>query len=68
MRSNVNRAQRRKRLTPPSDVADYVRNYRCPDCLSETAEPFSTTNGVWHLVVRHDATCPTYTAMNGDNL
>lgn len=57
----MNRSQRRAaRKRAPTSVRAYANAYRCPDCDSETATPYTDAHGVWHLEVRHDETCPTY--------
>jgi len=33
--------------------------YRCPDCDSE-GDLTRDSLGIWHLIIRHDDTCPTY--------
>lgn len=56
----MNRAERRKatRGAPPQ-IRALAATYRCPDCLSDTSHPFEGTDGVWHINVHHDDTCPT---------
>lgn len=57
----MNRADRRRnnRQAPP-ELRAYAAAYRCPDCLSETAQPVADEFGVWHINVHHDETCPLY--------
>jgi hypothetical protein len=56
-----NRGKIRPR-TPPAEVADYARAFRCSDCASETARP-RYRRGLWLLDVRHDRACP---LLNGE--
>jgi hypothetical protein len=59
--------KRRARRTPvdsASLAAAFAEDYRCPDCSSET-ELLELVPGVFHLEVRHDATCPTLRRMEG---
>lgn len=59
----MNRKQRRAaRKQTPANIRAFADAYRCPDCLSETAEPVTDEFGIWHLEVRHDDTCPTLNA------
>jgi hypothetical protein len=62
----MNRRTRRAaaRHAPPQFRA-LAATYRCPDCLSETAQPVPLDPGgrSWRINVSHDATCPTYRRM-----
>ena len=55
----MNRAQRRAGRQAPADIRAFAAAYRCPDCLSETAEPYHGGDH-WHINVHHDETCPSY--------
>lgn len=57
--SNTRRAGRSKAL-----AETFAEDYHCPDCNSET-ELVELAPGVFHLEVRHDATCPTLRRMEG---
>ncbi|OBJ00234.1 hypothetical protein A5624_08585 [Mycobacterium sp. 1482292.6] len=60
----MNRADRRRtKRRPPLSVRWVAANYRCPDCLSETAQPVQDNAGVWHIEVRHDESCPWFTQL-----
>jgi hypothetical protein len=48
----------RRRLRPPATVAASARAYRCGHCQSVTGRPRRATDGIWHLSVYHDLTCP----------
>jgi len=63
----VNRAQRRAaaRTAGGRAVLSYADQYTCPDCASDT-ELWRDDDGVFHLEIRHDDTCPTYRGMEGD--
>jgi hypothetical protein len=56
----MNRAERR-RLTreAPRPIRAFAAAYRCPDCISETTQPYHGGDH-WHIDVHHDDTCPTY--------
>lgn len=51
----------RRRLTPPPGVAAYARAYRCHDCDADVGPPRKGTDGLWHIDIHHDETCPTLT-------
>ena len=60
MNRQQRRAQRRKGTpVPPAAVSEFAQNYRCPDCAA-TSELHRDQLGLWHLLVSHDETCPTY--------
>jgi len=63
----MNRAQRRTAARTPCGRAAvaYADAYLCPDCTSET-ELRQDDDGVYHLDVHHDDSCPTYRRMRGD--
>jgi hypothetical protein len=57
----TNRADRRRReRKAPLAIRLYALNYRCPDCINSTSEPYADEHGVWHIDVAHDETCPSY--------
>lgn len=51
----------RRRLTPPAGVAAYARAYRCHDCDADVGPPRMGVDGVWHVEIAHDDSCPTLT-------
>ncbi len=63
----MNREQRRAaaRTAGGRAVLSYADHYECPDCTSAT-ELRRDSDGVFHLDVRHDLTCPTYRRIRGD--
>ncbi len=66
----MNRAQRRAAARrAPAHMRAFALAYRCPDCLSETAEPVLVdARGVWRVNVHHDETCPTYRRLKANGL
>ena len=48
----------RRRLRPPATITAAARAYQCGHCQSLTGKPRQDPDGVWHLDVRHDNTCP----------
>ncbi len=73
------RGQRHRRVSPSATPSDQHRGhrgqgsvgdtepavtYRCQDCDSD-AELTRDDLGIWHLWVRHDATCPALRAVTG---
>ncbi len=63
----MNRRQRRAadRTAGGRAALSYADQYICPDCASDT-ELSRDDDGVFHLEVRHDETCPTYRSMQRD--
>jgi hypothetical protein len=56
----MNRAERRRNnRNAPRALRAFAAAYRCPDCLSETTEPYHGGDR-WHINVHHDDTCPMY--------
>lgn len=45
-------------MTADNPIIDAIaEGYECPDCNAEK-ELHRDHLGVWHLTIRHDATCP----------
>jgi hypothetical protein len=54
----VNREQDRR---APAVMRALIAAYRCPDCDSESGEPYPDhERGIWRAEIRHDETCPWY--------
>lgn len=63
----MNRAERRRvGRQAPAVFRAFAAAYRCPDCLSDTAQPVPDAFGVWHIDVHHDDTCPTYRRLKAE--
>jgi len=62
----VNRRQRRTaaRTAGGRAALSYADQYTCPDCASDT-ELRRDDDGVFHLDVHHDDTCPTFRRIRG---
>jgi len=57
----MNRQQRRSAKRAPAAMRAFIAAYRCPDCNSESGEPFPVDErGVWRAEISHDETCPWY--------
>lgn len=52
----------------PLSIRAFAAAYRCPDCLSETAQPVADQLGIWHVYVHHDDTCPMYQRLKAKGL
>ena len=62
----MNRSERRRNNhRAPRVLRAFAAAYRCPDCLSETAEPYHGGDH-WHINVHHDETCPTYRRLRAE--
>jgi hypothetical protein len=48
----------RRRLRPPITVTAAAHAYRCGHCPSVTGKPHLDGDGIWHLPIHHNATCP----------
>lgn len=57
----MNRAERRKLPPPLAALASTLGAIRCPDCNNDTGLR-QDANGMWHIDVLHDDTCPWYRA------
>lgn len=49
-------------MNPPSNPGAALASCRCPDCNSEL-DLAVVSPGVLRVVIRHDATCPTFRAL-----
>jgi hypothetical protein len=56
----MNRADRRRQArAAPRALRLYAAAYQCPDCNSETDQPYHD-GLIWHINLHHDETCPSY--------
>jgi hypothetical protein len=65
---SMNRAERRRNnRNTPRALRAFAAAYRCPDCLSDTTEPYHAGDR-WHINVHHDETCPMYRRLKAKGL
>ncbi len=56
---NLDKKKPARREPADSLAVAVAAGYECPDCQASTALTHDA-GGIWHLIVSHDDTCPSY--------
>lgn len=48
-------------MEPPANLVALLQHYTCGHCANPTPPTLDADdNGIWHIVLLHDQTCPVY--------